>query len=262
MRTNFAAALPRTMLLGLVLASVAAPAQAVITPSLNGWKWARKGVLTIGVGQNLGNAWKPYVAPALAGWTASPYIDLVATTGKTSAGVCNPVYGTIQVCNYNYGANGWLGFGNVWLQNKRIVMGNVRLNDYYFSQPRYNNAVWRQATLCHELGHTLGLNHGDTNRANDNIGSCLDYAYDPSGKTEPNGPRSNLVPGYPDLAGLAAIYKVADRYQLTQTTAGYLTAGNAFGIVPEPVVWAQLVTGFGLLGGLARRRRHIATLPA
>lgn len=260
MRKNFAAALPRTVALGLLTAGLAAPAEAVITPSLNGWRWARKGTLDIDVGLNVSAAWKPYVAPVLAGWSKSPYLDLDAATGRARGSSCNPVYGTIQVCNGNYGANGWLGYGNVWLQAGRIVMGNVRLNDYYFAQPRYNTPGWRQQTLCHEIGHTLGLDHSDLSRANDNIGSCMDYSYDPTGRSEPNGPRSNLLPGYPDLTGLAVLYKTSDRWQLVQTMTGVV--GEGFAVVPEPGVWAQLLTGFGLLGGLARRRRRLTGLPA
>jgi hypothetical protein len=37
----------------------------------------------------------------------------------------------------------------------------------------------------------------------------------------------------------------------------YVGPRSAIGSVPEPMIWAQLILGFGLVGGLARRRRSI-----
>lgn len=259
-------------LMSLACIAAATPAAAVTTPSWNGWKWARSGNLQIAVGDNVSAKWKSYLAGAAATWSADPVIDLTVTAGKTNPSSCGAVSGTIQVCSAAYGFNGWLGYTNVYLQNGYIVSAVVRWNESYFAAAKYNNTSWYSATACHELGHALGLDHPDVIRTNANNGSCLDYTNDVTGLIS-NGPLSNTAASPGDFAGLAAIYATPAGVQLASTRptalagAGLWVEGwtgdtsdtfRLLAAVPEPSSWALLITGFGLVGAMQRRRRSAA----
>ncbi len=243
---------PAALIVAFATIAAAQPVAATVTPSWNGWRWARSGDVHLAVGDNLSAAWKPYLAQATAAWSADPIIDMTPVAGASPLAKCAPVYGTIQACNGAYGFNGWLGYANVWVSSGYIVMATVRLNDSYFANATYNSDAWRQATMCHELGHTLGLNHPNTNYTNANVGSCLDYTRDPTGLVT-NGPLSNMAPSAGDFAGLAALYATPGGTQLAQTKF-VISVGNA-NAVPEPATWMLLVAGFGLVGRQMRRRQ-------
>ena len=254
-----------TLALLLSVGNLAAPAAAVTTGSWNDYRWARSGTLALKTVNRTSSEWTSYFAPALRGWSIAPQIDLIGSRGTVNS-ACDAVYATIQVCNGKYGANGWLGYANVWLSAGRIVQATVRLNDTYFSQSTYNADTWRTSTLCQELGHTLGLAHNNANRGDTNTGSCMDYTNDPDGGLKYG--KSNLAPGSMDFTGLNVIYKTLDRTQLpgtklTMDSEGLYIPGfdhddHAAAAVPEPTTWAMMIAGFGLTGIAARRRRRAA----
>lgn len=248
-------------------AVLASPA-AALTQSWNGYHWARTGPLEISLGNNLTSDWSSLLAPTAAKWSAANNIDFVVAPGKTTPATCGGVYGGVQVCNSNYGANGWLGYAYVWLSGGFIVQATVKLNDYYFSLPRYNTAAWRQQIICQEIGHTLGLAHTNTVKTDLNTGSCMDYTNDPTGTAGGvNGTLANLDPNSVDFAALDGIYANLDTTQLASTRPT-MRAGEAFSVdgreydsltaVPEPSSWAMLITGFGGIGAVMRRRRVFA----
>ena len=248
----------------IALAALPSPASAV-TQSWNGYRWARTGPLLISLGDNLETNWSSLLAPAAAAWSAADNIDFTATAGKTTSAACAGVYGGVQVCNSNYGATGWLGYTYVWLSSGFIVQATVKLNDHYFAQKRYNTAAWRQATICHEFGHTLGLAHTNTSRSNLNTGSCMDPTNDPTGTAGTNGTLANLGPNDTDFNALNGIYANLDATQLPSTRLT-LRIGDGYGIdgrdhdslsfVPEPGSWLMLIAGFGSVGMAMRRRQH------
>ena len=259
------------MLAAAAVIAGAAPAAAQLpTQSWNGYKWARTGPLAIQLGNNLNASWSSLLAPSAAAWSAAQNIDFVLATGRSTNGCAGGVYGTVQVCNGNYGANGWLGYANVWLSRGYIVQATVRLNDHYFSQPYYNTPAWRQQVMCQEVGHTLGLGHTNTNMTNLNTGSCMYYTNNPAGLAgSSNGTLANLWPNSVDFAALNGIYATVNTTQLASTTPTLL-AGASFGIdgehehslislVPEPGSWLLLITGFGGIGAALRRQRRPMT---
>jgi hypothetical protein len=244
--------------------AVTAPAFAVPTPQWKSYRWSRTGPLAINLGSNVSSAWTSYVKEAAVDWTRAKNIDFVQSPGRTTASSCSAVYGSVQACSGNYGANGWLGYANVWTSGGFVVMATVKLNDYYFKQARYNTTAFREMVVCQEIGHTLGLGHSNEIKTNANVGSCMDYTNDPSGKLGTNGTLANIDPSSDDFASLNNIYRYVDKTQLSYTKPDQVV-GHAYSILdggmdesitalPEPSTWALLITGFGFVGTSMRRR--------
>jgi hypothetical protein len=250
---------------GLALCAFAAiaPVQATTLPtqSWNGYHWAHTGNLAIMVGNNTAAKWTTALATAETAWSTDQYIDYVPTAGMTNAATCAAVYGTIQVCSGNYGATGWSGWTQVWTSGTSIYQATIKLNDYYFTQAKYNNPAYFQQVICQELGNALGLDDSDHSYTNANTGSCMDYTNDSSGAKGTNGTLANLAPSATDFAHLNAIYSTFDKTQLAFTKP--TTSGNAqAAAVPEPASWSLMLTGFGALGVTMRRRRKQAVAVA
>ncbi len=246
-------------LLALAIGAVA-PAQATLLPqSWNGYHWAHTGNLAIMIGNNASAAWSPYLAAAEAKWSADKYIDYLPKAGQTSASSCGAVYGTVQVCSSNYGASGWLGYTQVWTAGTQIFQATIKLNDYYFSQAKYNTVAFHQQVACQEMGNALGLDDLDHNYANINAGTCMDYTNDPTGTKKTNGTLANIMPDATDISRLDAIYAIKDSTQLVFTKPGMF--GNAQAVataVPEPSSWMTMIVGFLGLGLSLRRNRTAA----
>ena len=262
MNKLFKAAVRRGMPLLVLAAGAFSPAQATLLPqSWNGYHWAHTGNLAIMIGNNASATWAPYLKAAEAKWSTDKYIDYVPTAGMTSARSCGSVYGTVQVCSGNYGATGWLGYTQVWTSGTQITSATIRLNDYYFSQTRYNVAAFRQQVACQEMGNALGLDDLDHSFTNTNAGTCMDYTNDPSGTKGTNGKLANTTTDATDIRRLDAIYAVKDSTQLVYTKPGMF--GNALavpGAVPEPASWMTMMAGFLGLGLSLRRSRKAAAL--
>ncbi|MBI5139421.1 hypothetical protein HZA26_02310 [Candidatus Nomurabacteria bacterium] len=181
--------------------------------SMNGYHWPRvSNPFTIYVTDNVDGSWDSYLTSALNDWSSSSVLDMQVGAGFT-VGVlknkkntknlrngtntmsttpsitktCDPVMGKVIVCNDVYSGN-WMGTTMVWVTGpeNHITQATIRLNDTYFSMPMYDTADWRNLTMCHELGHTLGLDHQDVDWYNTNLGTCLDYGMDPSTNRRPN----------------------------------------------------------------------------
>lgn len=135
------------------------------------------------LGDNLSTlAWDNSLGGASADWNLSVLKNQV-TVGGSNAN-CDPTSGKVEICNGEYGDNGWLGIASIWATRGRsnhIVQGVVKVNDTYFNTPTYNTDAWRNMVMCQEVGHTFGLGHQDENFSNANLGTCMDYTNDPDG---------------------------------------------------------------------------------
>lgn len=117
-----------------------------------------------------GDPANPNIANRL-GWHDSVAINLSIVNSTASRSTCAPIAGAIRVCNYTYGANGWLGLAQIWLGSGHISQGTTKVNDTYFNGG-YPITEQRHV-MCQEVGHDFGLGHTSENGSSQN--TCMDY---------------------------------------------------------------------------------------
>ena len=99
-------------------------------------------------------------------------VNTMVVTGQSMS--CAAVAGTTQVCNGKYGANGWLGAAQIWIDSSNhTLQGTAKMNDTYFNTTFYNTGPERQHVMCQEVGHTFGLDHQSTDGSS--LNTCRDY---------------------------------------------------------------------------------------
>lgn len=111
------------------------------------------------------------------GWNDSAVLALSVTAGSSDASYrssCPSISGAIRVCNYTYGANGWLGLAQLNLTSgtSHIAWATTKVNDSYFNTSSYPNTE-RRHVMCQEVGHDFGLGHTSENGSSQN--TCMDY---------------------------------------------------------------------------------------
>ncbi len=158
------------------------------------------------LGDNLTTlAWGNSLDGASDDWNLSVLKNQVVA-GANNAN-CGPTSGRVEICNGEYGNNGWLGIASIWATRGRsshIVQGVVKVNDTYFNTPKYNTQAWRNFVMCQEVGHEFGLDHQDENFYNTNLGTCMDYTNDPDGTLY--GQPDNQYPNQHDYDEMTDIY--------------------------------------------------------
>jgi hypothetical protein len=197
----------RRVLLVLAITAVASGAMAsaaAANHSWNGYHWARQSnPFTLKVGDNVSSAWDSYLATASRDWSADTGgnpLNLAVTAGRTTGKRCRATVGRVEVCNAAYGNRGWLGLATISVSGKHITQGTAKMNDTYYSTPKYNTPFWRGAVMCQEVGHTFGLDHQD--ESGEDFHTCMDYAINPDA--------DNTHPNRHDYEELALIYAHLD----------------------------------------------------
>lgn len=167
-----------------------------------------------------------YLDRALSDWSMSDKLEMTKVTGGTNEPTgprtrkkCSPTARQNEICNERYGNNGWVGLTSIWTSGGHLLQATSKLNDTYFDRASYNNPQWRLGTLCHELGHTLGLGHPSTDY-NKDMHTCIDYYSKPDG--------DNMVPNTHDYAQLDKIYGHTD----DPTSTSSRTASRGAGALP------------------------------
>ncbi len=204
--------------------AAAAVSPAFASHSWGGYHWPKgAGELTVPVGDNVTAQWDAYLqvavnggggkgSNAIGGWNDSTVIASPLVAGATNSKPCKAVSGRIEVCNANYGFNGWLGLASIWLSGGHIAQGTAKLNDSYFNSATYNTPAWRRLVMCQEIAHDYGLDHQDEAFGIVNLGTCMDYTNAPSGGVVNGfdyGP-TNEYPNAHDYEELALVYNHVD----------------------------------------------------
>jgi hypothetical protein len=215
----------------LVLVAFSPAAQA--NHSWGKYHWARKSnPFTLQLGNNVSSSWDSYLATTSADWSKSTVLDTTIVAGRTSPATCSPTSGRVEVCNAVYGQNGWLGLAQIWISGRQhITAGTTKVNDTYFSTPKYNTTAWRNLVMCQEVGHTFGLDHQDENFNNTNLGTCMDYTNEPS---------TNQHPNQHDYDELVAIYSHLDK-TTTVGASSTLPAAASRASLNSRAGWGRLV---------------------
>jgi hypothetical protein len=223
-RLRLLGALVISSALAALVALVAFSSDAQANHSWGNYHWARtsNNLFNLPLGDNVTLAWDSYLGTTSADWSASSVLNTTIVAGKTSRSNCRPTSGRVEVCNYRYGSNGWLGVAQIWVSGSHIVQGTTKVNDTYFKREKYNTEAWRNMVMCQEVGHTLGLDHQDEVHSNPNLGTCMDYTNDPTGRAGTNGTLSNEHPNAHDYEQLEAIYTHTD----LKTTVGSTSAAT------------------------------------
>jgi hypothetical protein len=211
------------LFVGLV-SILALPAGVEANHSWNGYHWARTAnPFTLKLGDNVSGSWDGILTTTSSDWSKSTVLDTSIAAGRAKARNCRPTSGRDEICNATYGRTGWLGVAQIWLSGKHITQGTVKVNDTYFNTSTYNTTPWRNLVMCQEVGHTLGLDHQDTNFDNTNLGTCMDYT------SNPLGPPDNEHPNKHDYDELVTIYSHLDSI----TTVGQSVRKGARDLVSQ-----------------------------
>ena len=210
--------------------------------SWGGYHWARTAnPFTLKLGDNLTTAdWKSHLAQASQDWnsntTSYPTVLTTAIVAGQSTKRCRMVAGTTQVCNGNYGFNGWLGLATINIvDGTHITQGSAKMNDTYFNTSTYNNPNERQHVVCQEVAHTFGLDHQSTDGSS--LDTCMDYFSNTGANA---GSTASTKPNAHDFEELSIIYAHLD--STTTLAAATSQAGSASEVNDDPNSWGQLVS--------------------
>lgn len=173
-----------------------------------GYHWARKQTqFTLDIGDNVDGDWDALLKQAISAWSDSGTVTMKEIKGATNPDKCTPTTGIVEVCNGEYGTEkGWLGLTQLYFDDAgdHIESVTVQFNDSFFNQSggQFNDPAARQHTACHELGHSAGLEHVNTD-------SCMNDSQ--------NAIFHNLTPINKDFQTLAQTY---DHKDSTVTVGG------------------------------------------
>lgn len=142
-----------------------------------------------------GSDWDDYLVTSIREWDdGNPDAVTLNIRSMTYDPDCRAVRRAMKVCNANYGPTDWRGVNQILLQDEFIITSLAKMNDYYMEG---TNKAQKQYTMCHELGHGLGLGHSDENFHNEDLGNCMDYT---------NRPEKNMHPDASNYLSLQELY--------------------------------------------------------
>jgi hypothetical protein len=197
----------------VAFAAVLAPLAAA-NHAWGNYHWARtSNPFTVPLGDNMNGSWDALLGRASSDWSKSNVLDTAVVPGQ-ARGKCRPTAGRVEVCNGNYGFNGWLGVAQIWLSGGgHITQGTAKMNDSYLSSGY--TTTNKQHVICQEVGHTFGLDHQDESGAD--LNTCMDYS----------NALDNPSPNQHDYEQLATIYAHLDSTSTLGSTTSVGAAASA-----------------------------------
>jgi len=214
--------------------------------SWGGYHWARTtSQFTLKLGNNVTSGWQAYLSKASSDWNSPSTVSwtgaeplLTAIVAGQSNRRCSMVSGTTQVCDANYGNNGWLGLATINVTSAlHITQGSAKMNDTYFNLSTYNNPNERQHVMCQEIAHTYGLDHQSTDGTS--LNTCMDYF----SNTGPNaGSSLSTTPNYHDFEELSIIYSHLDSTSTVSQSTKSSSGADVDVNDDDPNSWGMLVS--------------------
>eukprot|EP00978_Attheya_sp_CCMP212_P030932 scaffold115361_cov47-Attheya_sp.AAC.1 len=151
----------------------------------NRWRIASKNGLKMTMLNALDARWQTFFDIAIIDWDSGIPDSVTLFTEDVSFDKdCDRVRDKVKVCNGDYGLQDWKGICKVYLEFGYISAATVQLNDFFFKDNA--NPDDMQYTMCHELGHSLGLQHTDEDFFNKDLGNCMDYSTNPGANMRPD----------------------------------------------------------------------------
>jgi hypothetical protein len=202
------------------------------------YHWARtSNPFTLKLGDNLtASDWKSYLRTASSDWNAGRTPVQTVVVAGASNKRCAMVAGTTQVCNGNYGFNGWLGLASINVSGVHITQGTAKMNDSYFASATYNNPNEKLHVMCQEVAHTFGLAHQSETGAS--LNTCMDYF----SNTGANAASTlSTKPNQHDFDLLNTIYAHLDG-TTTLASASTTTAAGKSEVNDDPNSWGAFVS--------------------
>jgi uncharacterized protein DUF4953 len=89
-------------------------------------------------------------------WSAAGPLELSSTPGDNGVKIrhnCPIPAGKVRICDANFGP-GEFGHTDLNLDGDRILGARILVNNYWGT-----NRSYRRFVVCHEVGHSLGLDH-------------------------------------------------------------------------------------------------------
>jgi len=133
------------LVVGLAFIAVSA----ALASTYSGYKWQNPKRITV-IDTTYNAKWTEALNAAVADWNVSPYVEFTVTRGIQ----CNDRY---KVCVHEFNAENGIYYAHavIWPRRGRIWYASVELNDWFVDFTK--DASIFQRTMCHELGHVLGL---------------------------------------------------------------------------------------------------------